>query len=449
MEEGQGGDLVQIHARSSTSMRQSRIDSLTRLSDSAKCAGGLPTDMYAGETFVSYATQKAEGADLDEGLSYYLLKPIHYILFGNGENRYLFVPVLHAILLCTLYALEWSKNSLSAEDAPVGQVILVNGGFFTYILLSAQSIYFGALFCRQKQLTVVLLAAAAAAPPPLRSGSESSKQRGSQQHYLNVLNYLYFGSILFALIACMPYILIAGSSFNGAEFLPVVAIVAPFGTLLLLGIYLIVGSLWLWTVYVMYRTFNDNVLPNLALDALDNCEELVVSYTDSLKRVSRDWKALHIIRTISATFSGAYLAFEAAYALRSLKYLTFYPQLRSYLFNAGLFSGLCAAGYFGSLWFSFFLAGFCNDHVTKMLSLRIGDMLLNVDAYYKLPGNPNKMPLEEAKELLRNLVAIIPSRNIGLEVGGLTIGVQKAITLGSIFGYLISQFISSTGLPPS
>jgi hypothetical protein len=304
--------------------------------------------------------------------------------------------------------------------------------------------YFGTLFCRQKQLTVVLVAAAA---PPRGDSESDRRQRDSQQHFLNVLNYLYVASMLFSVGSCIPLMQTLRSDVSEAIFSPSVAKLVPFGSLFFITLYLIVGSLWLWTVYVMYRTFNDHVLPHLALDALDTCEEALISYTESLKKVSRDWKTLHIIRTFAATFFGVFLAYEAAVDFLILKYVAHDHHLHSHLSKMGLATGLLAAGYFGSLWFGFFFAGYVNDHVRNMLLVRIGDMLLNVDAFYKISGNPNKMPVEEAKELLRNLIAIIPSRNIGLEVGGLTIGVQKALTLGTVFSYLISELIKSVGLP--
>jgi hypothetical protein len=386
---------------------------------------------WVSETSISGAVSDGSTAELHSELRFHLVKHVHYALFGNGENHFLPLPILACSLICIVFGFACIKIT---PLIPQSHRPLYFLGYVCTITMCISTIHFGIVFCRRKQLTVVLLAA----------GTDAlHKQRESQQHFMNVLNYMYAFSLLFA-VFCMSWYVFLPSGFvaNFSSYYgPALSVFYFIALLYMLIIYLVVASMWLWIVYVMYRTFNDRVLPSLTVDTLDNCEEVVITYTKALVRVSQDWKIYHILRALAGTFFGAYLVFLCkSETVQSSKFTDKHLRLIADFGIVG--NALSAAGYFGGLWLSIFFAGFLNDFVNRTLMRQIGNMLLDVNMHYKNSLNRNKMSLAEAEKLLTNLMIILPHTNVGLEVGGVAIGVQKAITLGTIFAYLMSQLVS-------
>jgi hypothetical protein len=408
----------------------------------------------------SYTRNGLSKNELDPELKYYAINFVHYVLFGNGENKYLILPIVIGTYFIVSHIIQY-RDLIRRSDTSFYVELVVTGCFSIIALIS---VYYGVMFCRNNQLKSILLA----------SIDKDSKESTliNHQKYLNILNSVYIISFIFCfglqVIFANPGMndFLQKSYNNNKKFDSNMSVASMFYTLF---ISIIVNSMYLFEIYVVQSTYHDVVMPNLQLGRIDQLNEIMSNYIDSIYQVGFSWKYYNLLRTIPMLLISVYSASTAKafipichiikeylrdpYISESMKVTITETLHHIYVFMVyNIILGLLVGG---AILFSVLYTGLFNDEFHRISLRYLSDMLMKCKDYYTITNHTHttslgisrdekklpQMKLEDAQNLLRDFIVCIPAREAGIGFGGIEIRTQKALTLLSIFVYILSTVI--------
>jgi hypothetical protein len=97
-------------------------------------------------------TNANANTDANDEKRYYFIKPCHFILFGNGQNKYLMLPISYIIFVLIVEIIEVnnaiaSTASTASHAEAFGLSIVISIAFITMLILM---LYFGMCMCAQR-----------------------------------------------------------------------------------------------------------------------------------------------------------------------------------------------------------------------------------------------------------------------------------------------------------
>lgn len=152
-----------------------------------------------------------------------------------------------------------------------------------------------------------------------------------------------------------------------------------------------------------------------------NFERKFLQYLYDMKEISNYWHTNHVVRTLSGLLiiTNMSITFYIAYTFQAPIYIV-------------MMFGIAAGSYFVTIWITAFSAGITNDRYFEFVINRLSCLYAEV--------------LEENavldKRISRSISKIVALRSSeGMHFGGVTMSTEKALTVGSILGSVITYVI--------
>ncbi len=165
---------------------------------------------------------------------------------------------------------------------------------------------------------------------------------------------------------------------------------------------LVVPCMYIFTIYVLLKSFDLTVLPRLKHEHLDTIKDDVIEFTKNLKKVSVKYMWFHRLWLIPSFTLGLF------FALITKSYIGIRQELVLQMSNPDIKSDTVAESklnnllkiltvliviyawncliFFGTYFISLFVTGYFNDYINRKLMHRLSDMLLNINTFYDENG---------------------------------------------------------------